>query len=116
MAYTLSSPALHAAAAASRRTARGRCAARVVASATATAIDAETGIERARAGIKVAAEENALTPRFYTTGAAWLGWRRDTIRRPARSRFPRRLRGDGAHVLGQVELVYQPAGDGGDAG
>ena len=33
----------------------------------AAAVDNETGIKKMRDGIKEAAEENALTPRFYTT-------------------------------------------------
>ena len=37
---------------------------RVMAAAT---VDNETGITKMRDGIKVAAAENALTPRFYTT-------------------------------------------------
>ena len=35
--------------------------------AAAAAVDNETGIKKMRDGIKEAAEENALTPRFYTT-------------------------------------------------
>jgi magnesium-protoporphyrin IX monomethyl ester (oxidative) cyclase len=40
---------------------------RVRAESATVEVDAETGLAKARKGIKVAAEENVLTPRFYTT-------------------------------------------------
>ena len=40
---------------------------RVRAESATAEVDAETGLAKARKGIKVAAEENVLTPRFYTT-------------------------------------------------
>jgi hypothetical protein len=36
--------------------------------ATGTMVDDKTGIKKMRDGIKEAADENLLTPRFYTTG------------------------------------------------
>lgn len=42
-------------------------AARLAVKADATAVDKETGIKKMREGIKEAADENLLTPRFYTT-------------------------------------------------
>ena len=48
---------------------RSRCSRRcaVQIRASATTVDDETGIKLARKGIKEAADENVLTPRFYTT-------------------------------------------------
>ena len=40
---------------------------RVRAESATAEVDTETGLAKARKGIKVAAEENVLTPRFYTT-------------------------------------------------
>ena len=36
--------------------------------ATGSMVDEKTGIKKMRDGIKQAADENLLTPRFYTTG------------------------------------------------
>jgi magnesium-protoporphyrin IX monomethyl ester (oxidative) cyclase len=38
-----------------------------VARAAAGGVDADTGIKKMREGVKEAADENLLTPRFYTT-------------------------------------------------
>ena len=42
--------------------------ARPITKATGTMVDENTGIKKMRDGIKEAADENLLTPRFYTTG------------------------------------------------
>ena len=38
--------------------------------ATGSMVDDKTGIKKMRDGIKEAADENLLTPRFYTTGTS----------------------------------------------
>ena len=40
--------------------------------ATGSMVDDKTGIKKMRDGIKEAADENLLTPRFYTTGTSTL--------------------------------------------
>ena len=58
--------------------------------ATGTMVDDKTGIKKMRDGIKEAADENLLTPRFYTTGTFHLlsfhrrGWFPIYILRPRR--------------------------------
>jgi len=65
MSFALAPPLPTAAPAVRARSSRRRAALSVRASATV--VDEDTGIKLARKGIKEAADENVLTPRFYTT-------------------------------------------------
>ena len=89
-AFTLSRTAALGAGVTGRMTSSRRSRARVARAprAAAAGTDAETGIKKMREGIKEAASENLLTPRFYTTdfdemerlfsteiGQIWTSWR-----------------------------------------